>query len=83
MVPFLLLTIAVAGGQAAPEPAAPTARKICRSDHVVGSRVPSKRVCRTQAEWDKEGRATDSAGRIQMEQSLGMNGRMMNPGGSF
>lgn len=67
----LALAFALAGAQPAPaaEPApvaqpAPAAepvrteRLFCRRDAVVGSLIPSRRVCRTKAEWD---RIADSA----------------------
>lgn len=89
MLPFLLLAMAVADTQSAPVTAVPpdqaasSDKKVCRSDHVVGSRVPSKRICRTAAEWAKLERGMDPATRLQMEQGMGLSGRMMNPGGSF
>ena len=83
MITLLLIGALSASLQSAPPPAAASSeKKVCRSDHVVGSRVPTKRTCRTQAEWDKLDRGMDAASRIQMEQSLGLGGRMMNPGGN-
>ncbi len=52
---------ALAAQQSAPTPVQaenpsadkqPEEKKICRRDGVTGSRLPTKRTCRTKAEWD-------------------------------
>ncbi|MET4897188.1 hypothetical protein RN629_08455 [Sphingomonadaceae bacterium jetA1] len=49
---MLLLTIAGQQSEAvAPPP--PVEKKICKAENTTGTRLGSKRVCRTQAEWDQ------------------------------
>jgi hypothetical protein len=56
-VALAFLAAAAAPAEAAPPaiqgPAAPAAKpkKICRTEHLIGSVTP-KRTCRTKAEWD-------------------------------
>jgi len=78
MFSFLLLAAAASGQADAPASAKPK-RKVCRTNHEVNSRVTT-RTCKTLAEWQKEGQTMDSMGRIQMEQSMGLSGRLVNPG---
>ena len=46
-----LLLLALTGQQA--EPAPVKEKKICRVQETTGSRLSSKRICKTQAEWDE------------------------------
>lgn len=48
-----LLLLALAGQQAEPAPAPVKEKKICRVQETTGSRLSSKRICKTQAEWDE------------------------------
>ncbi|MFV0922780.1 hypothetical protein ACR720_04745 [Sphingomonas parapaucimobilis] len=50
-----LLLLALTGQQAepAPAPAPVKEKKICRVQETTGSRLSSKRICKTQAEWDE------------------------------
>ncbi|MDZ7283080.1 hypothetical protein KV697_09720 [Sphingomonas sanguinis] len=48
-----LLLLALTGQQAEPAPAPVKERKICRVQETTGSRLASKRICKTQAEWDE------------------------------
>jgi hypothetical protein len=47
-----LLLLALSGQQAEP-PHAGEGKKICRAQETTGSRLASKRICKTQAEWDE------------------------------
>ena len=48
-----LLLLALAGQQAEPAPVPVKEKKICRVQETTGSRLSSKRICKTQAEWDE------------------------------
>ncbi|MDQ1158179.1 hypothetical protein QE385_002506 [Sphingomonas sp. SORGH_AS 950] len=48
-----LLLLALSGQQAEPTPAPVKEKKICRAQETTGSRLASKRICKTQAEWDE------------------------------
>jgi len=50
LTPLLLLLLA--GQQAEPVPAPVKEKKICRVQETTGSRLSSRRICKTQAEWD-------------------------------
>ncbi len=50
LTPLLLLLLA--GQQAEPAPAPVKEKKICRVQETTGSRLSSRRICKTQAEWD-------------------------------
>jgi hypothetical protein len=68
---LLLLLAAAQEKPAAPGDApAPVAKKVCRSEQVVGSRIPSSRTCRTPAEWVliDRGRADRSLDLVRRDQ---------------
>lgn len=48
-----LLLLALAGQQAESAPVPVKEKKICRVQETTGSRLSSKRICKTQAEWDE------------------------------
>jgi hypothetical protein len=75
MIDVILLTGALLAAQApSVEPAPPAAastdeRRICRTIRQVGSRLGSRRICGTQAEWDNadsEARRTMAEGQQRM-----------------
>jgi hypothetical protein len=44
----------------------------CRRIEMTGSRIPSKRVCRTNAEWDRMARVGNEAARAIVDKSIGI-----------
>lgn len=60
---------------AAAEPAADPNKRICRRFAATGSMIPSRRECRTAAEWDRLAEANQAQGRDVMERARsGMTG---------
>jgi invasion protein IalB len=76
--------IAPARADDAPAPAqadstAGDAQVVCRIERLTGSRIPTRRVCKTQAEWNKmddeqtSGAMTDNPG-VMVRPGHGMSG---------
>lgn len=59
---------APAPAEAAAPPAAPN-KRICRRFAATGSMIPSRRECRTAAEWDRLAEANQAQGRDVMERA--------------
>jgi hypothetical protein len=51
--PVLALSSPAFAGDAKPDTAPVTEKKICRTEGVTGSRIGKRRICMTRAEWDK------------------------------
>jgi hypothetical protein len=63
-----------AGGQAAP-----TEKKICRTETVTGSLVSKRRICLTKAEWDKLSADSRHSMDNYTNRSTGIPGTTSNP----
>jgi|SRR6478735_1993298 hypothetical protein len=68
-----------ADAQASSGQAAPTEKKICRTETVTGSLVSKRRICLTKAEWDKLSADSRHSMDKYTNRSSGIPGTASNP----
>lgn len=66
-LPALMAPIAVSAEEAAATQPAVKEKKVCKAEPITGSRLPPKRTCKTEAEWDALNRARESANRSSLD----------------